>query len=71
MGRIIVFNATKIGASHIKSGKPCQDNSLSWMSEDGRTQVAIVCDAEETPTCAAMWVHASPHRRLSTASGSS
>lgn len=44
MGRIIVFNATKIGASHIKSGKPCQDNSLSWMSEDGRTQVAIVCD---------------------------
>lgn len=44
MGRKIVFNVTRIGASHIKSGKPCQDYSLSWESEDKGVQVAIVCD---------------------------
>lgn len=33
-----------MGASHVKSGKPCQDYSLSWESDDKQTQVAIVCD---------------------------
>ena len=44
MGRKIIFNVTKMGASHVKSGKPCQDYSLSWESEDKQVQVAIVCD---------------------------
>lgn len=44
MGRRIVFNVSKMGASHVKSGKPCQDYSLSWESDDKQMQVAIVCD---------------------------
>lgn len=44
MGRKIVFNVTQMGASHVKSGKPCQDYSLSWQSDDKTVQVAIVCD---------------------------
>ena len=28
----------------MKSGKPCQDHSLSWESDDKTVQVAIVCD---------------------------
>ncbi len=44
MGRIITFNVTCMGASHVKSGKPCQDYSLNWQSDDGNTHVAIVCD---------------------------
>lgn len=44
MGRKIVFNVTQMGASHVKSGKPCQDHSLSWESDDKTVQVAIVCD---------------------------
>lgn len=44
MGKIIVFNITKMGASHKERGKPCQDYSLSWESEDKKCQVAIVCD---------------------------
>lgn len=44
MGRKIVFNVTKMGASHLKSGKPCQDYSLSWESDNKEIQIAIVCD---------------------------
>lgn len=44
MGRKIVFNITKKGASHEISGKPCQDYSLSWESDDKQTQIVIVCD---------------------------
>ncbi len=44
MGRRIVFNVTKMGASHVKSGKPCQDYSISWQSEDKTISIAIVCD---------------------------
>ena len=44
MGRIITFHVTCLGASHVKKGKPCQDYSLSWQSEDKTTHVAIVCD---------------------------
>lgn len=44
MKRIITFSVTRIGASHIKSGKPCQDYSLDWQSDDGNLHVAIVCD---------------------------
>lgn len=44
MGRKIVFNVTKMGASHLKSGKPCQDYSLSWESDNKEVQIAIVCD---------------------------
>lgn len=39
----ICFNLTRLGESHVKSGKPCQDYSLSWQSDDG-VAVAIVCD---------------------------
>jgi serine/threonine protein phosphatase PrpC len=41
---IIVFNATKRGASHVKKGTVCQDYSLCYNSPDGSMQVAIVCD---------------------------
>lgn len=41
---IVVFNVTRIGSGHIKHGKPCQDASLSWESEDGSVQIAIVSD---------------------------
>lgn len=44
MGKRIVFNVTKMGASHVKSGKPCQDYSISWQSEDKTVSIAIVCD---------------------------
>lgn len=44
MGRTVAFNVTCMGASHVKSGKPCQDYSLSWQSDDGAVHVAIVCD---------------------------
>lgn len=44
MGQKVIFNMSKLGASHVKSGKPCQDYSLSWESEDKTTQVIIVCD---------------------------
>ena len=44
MGRIITFNTTRMGASHVKSGKPCQDYSLSWKSDDDKVFVCIVCD---------------------------
>lgn len=41
---MIVFNTTCMGASHLKSGKPCQDYSRSWKSDDGAVCVSIVCD---------------------------
>lgn len=44
MGNIIVFNVTEQGASHIKTGKPCQDYSLSCQLNNETVQVAIVCD---------------------------
>lgn len=44
MAHIITFSVTRIGAGHIKSGKPCQDYSLDWQSDDGGTHVVIVCD---------------------------
>lgn len=44
MSKIIVFNATCMGASHVKNGKPCQDYSLAWKSDDDTMFVSIVCD---------------------------
>lgn len=44
MGRFTVFNSTQLGASHLASGKPCQDSSLCYQSGDGNVQVAVVCD---------------------------
>lgn len=44
MGHIITFNTTRKGASHDKSGKPCQDYSLNWKSDDDKVFVCIVCD---------------------------
>ena len=44
MGRKIIFNVTEKGASHEKSGKPCQDYSLSWESDDKQIQIVVVCD---------------------------
>lgn len=41
---IIVFNVTRLGASHIKHNKPCQDASYSWYNNDNTVQIAIVCD---------------------------
>lgn len=42
--KIEVFNVTRIGSGHIKHDKPCQDASMSWESEDGTVQIAIVSD---------------------------
>ena len=36
------FNKSVIGASHIRSGKPCQDFSLSY--QDGNVKILVVCD---------------------------
>jgi len=36
------FNATSIGASHIKENKSCQDYSLCWT--DGKTAIAAIAD---------------------------
>lgn len=44
MSEIIVFNATRRGASHVKKDIVCQDYSLSYESDDGSLRVAIVCD---------------------------
>ncbi len=44
MSKLIVFNATRQGASHVKKGMVCQDYSLSYQSEAGDVQIAIVCD---------------------------
>lgn len=44
MSNIIVFNSTHKGASHYKNGKPCQDYSLSYQSDDESLYVSIVCD---------------------------
>ncbi len=33
-----------MGASHYKSGKPCQDYSISYTSDDKDVNIAIVCD---------------------------
>lgn len=41
---IVVFNVTRLGASHIKHNKPCQDASYSWHNDDNTVQIAIVCD---------------------------
>lgn len=42
MVKVQVFHKSVIGASHIASGKPCQDYSLSY-NENG-LQIAVVCD---------------------------
>ena len=42
MGEYKAFDVRSIGASHIKSGKPCQDYSFS--SHGDKFAVAIVCD---------------------------
>lgn len=42
MSNIITFNKSVIGASHIKSGKPCQDFSVSYSDE--KVTVLVVCD---------------------------
>ncbi len=40
----IVFNATALGAGHLKADKPCQDYSASWQSKDSDAVVLVVCD---------------------------
>ncbi len=50
MSNLIIFNSTHRGASHIKKGTVCQDYSLSYESEDGKVQVAIVCDGHGSDT---------------------
>lgn len=40
----LVFATSIIGAGHIKTGKPCQDFSIAWQSEDKRSLAIIVCD---------------------------
>ncbi len=44
MKNIAVFNNTHKGASHYKSGLPCQVSSTSYAAEDGSLYVSIVCD---------------------------
>lgn len=41
---IKVFAVSRLGASHIKSGKPCQDYSLKWENDNGQCQIVIVAD---------------------------
>lgn len=41
---IKVFAVSRLGASHIKSGKPCQDYSLKWKNDNGQCQIVIVAD---------------------------
>jgi len=40
--RVSAFNASCIGASHIKEERPCQDYSLCWT--DGKSAIAAVAD---------------------------
>jgi len=39
---IFAFSATRIGASHLKMGKPCQDYSAHLISD--KVAIAIVAD---------------------------
>lgn len=40
----MIFNSTVIGASHLQSGKECQDASLTWRNRSGSIQAAAVSD---------------------------
>ena len=42
MSNSVAFNRSVIGASHIKSGKPCQDYSISFSDE--KVKILVVCD---------------------------
>ena len=44
----IVFAISKVGASHLPKGVPCQDYSLKW--EDENLQFIIVCDGHGSKT---------------------
>lgn len=44
----IVFAISKVGASHLPKGVPCQDYSLKW--EDENAQLIIVCDGHGSKT---------------------
>lgn len=47
----LVFATRPItGASHIKTGKPCQDFSVAWQSEDKQNLAIIVCDGHGSDT---------------------
>ena len=47
----LIFNTRPItGASHAKTGKPCQDFSISWQSEDTQNFALIVCDGHGSDT---------------------
>ena len=45
-----IFNVSVLGASHLKDGKPCQDYSLSWQSDDADVSIVIVCDGHGSDT---------------------
>ena len=42
MPKLLMFNKSIRGASHIRSGKPCQDFSLSF--DDENVKILVVCD---------------------------
>ena len=47
----LIFNTRPIaGASHTKTGKPCQDFSVSWQSDDRQNLAVIVCDGHGSDT---------------------
>lgn len=46
----IVFAISKVGASHLPHGVPCQDYSLSFQTEDGSLSMIIVCDGHGSKT---------------------
>lgn len=47
----LVFATRPItGASHKKTGKPCQDFSVAWQSEDKQNLAIIVCDGHGSDT---------------------
>lgn len=46
----IAFAISMTGASHLPKGVPCQDYSVCWQSEDGNSQIAVVCDGHGSST---------------------
>lgn len=47
---IINFNISVKGYSHIGSGKPCQDYSLSWTSDDESIHAVVIADGHGSKT---------------------
>lgn len=51
MGQMYAFHATAIGHHHVMRGKVCQDASVSFQSEDGEYQIAVIADGHGDALC--------------------